>query len=121
MVIGPSRALRGFERVLPPPPSQYSVETVVPRRSPLAEAEVCRVIVRKRVDEFGEIAVRRVRICEEEPGYRRPSWLAGPTPPRDVGRLPPPVDELYVPPRDVRRLPRPVDELDVPPRDGRRP
>src|SRR4051794_41687478 len=47
------------ERVLPPPPSQYSVETVVPRGPPLAEAEVCRVIVRKRVDEFGEIAVRR--------------------------------------------------------------
>src|SRR3954451_4711522 len=77
------------ERVLPPPPSQYSVETIVPRRPPLEEAEVCRVIVRRHVDEFGEVAVRRVRICEEEPtGYRRPGWSAAPIPPRNVGRLP---------------------------------
>jgi hypothetical protein len=71
------------ERFAPPPPEARLA------------GEVCRVIIKRRIDEFGELAVRRVRICEEEPRLYAPrrDWSGHPVPPRNVGRpVPPAID-----------------------------
>ena len=62
------------ERLAPPPSAAF------------AEGEACRVIVKRRVDEFGERVVRRVRICEvDDNSSQRRTWSAHPVPPRNIG------------------------------------
>ena len=62
------------ERLAPPPSAAF------------AEGEACRVIVKRRVDEFGERVVRRVRICEvDDISSPRRRWSPHPVPPRDLG------------------------------------
>jgi hypothetical protein len=100
---GPSRVYRGerIEEPLPPPPPPRPVYG--PRfvggsyAPPPPPGEECRVVVKHRIDAYGEEVERRVRICEEEPGPRyRPSFYRPPHP---------------VPPADI-----PGDRWDAPPR-----
>ena len=76
------RGLHFVERLAPPPSAAF------------ADREACRIIIKRRLDEFGERVVRRVRICEvEDISSPRRRWSAHPVPPRDVGAPSrPPVD-----------------------------
>jgi hypothetical protein len=71
----------------PPPPAvipeaEVSEELRIERRAPLPPvveapiADRCRVIVRHRVNEFGEPVVRRIRICDEVVRGPVPGWGA---------------------------------------------
>ena len=76
-----------YERLPPPPPEPRPHRprfTAGPDFVPPPEA--CRTFVKRRIDDFGEEVVRRVRVCDEparfDAGfYRRPH---GPVPPEDV-------------------------------------
>ncbi len=35
-----------------------------PAYAPVTEVEECRVIVKRRYDEFGDLVVKRIRICD---------------------------------------------------------
>jgi hypothetical protein len=68
--VAPYGIRRHPERFEELPPAQGRV---IERRT---EIENCRVVVRRRVNEYGEEVLRRARICEEDeaPRYRRPGW-----------------------------------------------
>ncbi len=82
-----------IEDELPPPPPPRRPVVYGPRFvagphfvPPPPSDEVCRTIIKHRIDAFGEEVERRVRICEERPGPRfRPSFYRPhPVPPADV-------------------------------------
>ncbi|TGE00705.1 hypothetical protein [Methylobacterium nonmethylotrophicum] len=50
---------RGDWRPAPPPPPRY-----------VEAPETCRVFVKRRIDPDDDEVVRRVRVCDEAPGYR---------------------------------------------------
>ena len=82
------------ERRLPPPPPIA--------RAPV-EAGPCRFIVRRRVNDFGEVVIRRIRICDEV--------VAGPPPaPRWPGELRRDVYRPAAPPVPPRPVPGWPDE-----------
>lgn len=57
---------RGEWRAPPPPPPRF-VQGPGP----------CRVFVKRRIDAYGDEVVRRVRVCDEGPGYRDGSYRDG--------------------------------------------
>ncbi|WP_053080611.1 hypothetical protein [Methylobacterium variabile] len=60
---------RGDWRPAPPPPPRF-----------VQSPETCRVFVKRRIDPYGDEVVRRVRVCEDGPGYRDGSRWGGPRP-----------------------------------------
>ncbi|MET7242259.1 hypothetical protein ABZT49_02720 [Methylobacterium sp. EM32] len=54
----------------PPPPPPRFVQGPGP----------CRVFVKRRIDAYGDEVVRRVRVCDEGPGYRDGGYRDGPPP-----------------------------------------
>ena len=96
MPAGPSRSLRlGALALLaleapaaaadfdePPPRFEGRGEWRAPPSPPrfVQGPEACRVFVKRRIDPYGDEVVRRVRVCDESPGYRDgPGW-GGPPP-----------------------------------------
>lgn len=60
----------------PPPPLAHSLAPLPPRVVQAPEA--CRTFVKRRIDPYGEEVVRRVRVCDESPGYRDGGFRDGP-------------------------------------------
>ncbi len=61
----------------PPPPPRFGQGPVV--RGPVVQGpEACRVFVKRRIDPYGDEVVRRVRVCDESPGYRDSGYRDGP-------------------------------------------
>ncbi|KTS37980.1 hypothetical protein NS228_13760 [Methylobacterium indicum] len=58
---------RGEWRPAPPPPPRFA-------QGP----GPCRVFVKRRIDPDGDEVVRRVRVCDEGPGYREGGYRDGP-------------------------------------------
>ncbi|TNC09818.1 hypothetical protein FF100_24780 [Methylobacterium terricola] len=59
---------RGEWRAPPPPPPPRVVQA----------PESCRTFVKRRIDPYGDEVVRRVRVCDEGPGYRDGGYRDGP-------------------------------------------
>lgn len=57
-------------RYVPPPPRRVEVEV---------DETACRIITRRRIDDWGREVVRRIRVCDDGVVERRPY---GPPPPR---------------------------------------
>jgi hypothetical protein len=77
------------------PPRRGPYVTAPPPPTAFTEGEVCRVIVKRRLNEFGELVVRRIRICEEDgAAYPRHRWSGHQIPPRDIGRAEQPSIDL---------------------------
>ena len=74
------------------PPRRGPYVTAPPPPTAFTEGEVCRVIVKRRLNDFGELVVRRIRICEEDSARHR--WSGDPVPPRDMGRAEQPSIDL---------------------------
>ncbi|MGE7417015.1 hypothetical protein [Methylobacterium tarhaniae] len=58
---------RGDWRPAPPPPPRFA-------QGP----ESCRTFVKRRIDADGDEVVRRVRVCDDGPGYRDGGYRDGP-------------------------------------------
>ncbi|MER2269510.1 hypothetical protein [Methylobacterium oxalidis] len=68
----PPRGEVEFERGPPPPPPEPRLHaprfTAGPRFEP--PVDECRVFVKRRFDAYGDEVVRRVKVCDERPGFR---------------------------------------------------
>lgn len=63
---GIGRPVYGAPRYYEPPAYRRQIERRVYRDRPVIadDDEECRVIVRRRVNRFGEVVIRRVRVCD---------------------------------------------------------